>query len=57
MQIIAWALGHVSVTDIVLVIHALTLHHFMGGDFALEMRAGKKLVLRISRTKRPNEAR
>lgn len=46
VQVIAGVLGHVSASDIALIIHAWTLHHFVGGDVALEVRVGK-LVLRL----------
>jgi hypothetical protein len=57
LQAIAWVLGHVSVTDIVLIIHAWTLHHFLGGDFALEVRMKSKLMLKVSKTGRPKRTR
>ena len=53
MQQIAWVLGHLSATDIVLIIHAWTLHR---SDFALELRVGK-LVLKLSKAERPKRAR
>lgn len=57
MQAIAWVLGHVSVTDIVLIIHAWTLHHFVCGDFTLELRVKGKPVVKLSRTGRPKRTR
>lgn len=46
---IAWVLGHVSADDIVALIHALTLHRLLCGDFALELRVGKKLAVKMSK--------
>jgi len=57
LQAIAWVLGHVSVTDIILIIHAWTLHHFLGGDFTLELRVNGKLMLKVSKTGRPKRTR
>jgi hypothetical protein len=57
LQATAWVLGHVSVTDIILIIHAWTLHHFACGDFTLELRVKSKLVLKVSRTGQPKRTR
>lgn len=48
---------HVSVTDIILIIHAWTLHHFLGGDLTLELRVKSKVMLKASRTERPKRTR
>lgn len=53
MQEIAWAVGQFSAADIVLIIHAWTLHR---SDFALELRLGR-LVLKLSKAERPKRAR
>ena len=44
MQIIAWVLDHVSVTGIVAIVHAWTLHSFLCGDLTLELRVGRLIV-------------
>lgn len=54
MQEIVGVLGHVSATDIVLIIHAWTLHR---GDFTLELRVGKLVVLKMSKAERPDRTR
>lgn len=50
MQIFAWVLEHVSVIGIVAIIHAWTLHSFLCGNLTLEMRMGKRLVVKMSKT-------
>ena len=49
MQVIAWVLEHVSVGGIVAIIHAWTLHSFLCGKLAFELRVGKRLVMKMSR--------
>ena len=54
MQEIVGVLGHVSATDIVLIVHAWTLHR---SDFTLELRVGKLGVLKMSKAEPPERTR
>ena len=49
VQAIAWVLDHVSAIDIVLIIHAWTLHRLVRGNLTLDLRVGKKLVVKVSK--------
>ena len=50
MQFIAWVLELVSVEGIVAIIHALTLHSFLGSSLTLKMRVGKRVIVEMSKT-------
>jgi len=54
LQEIAWVLGQLSAEGIVEIIHALTLHHFVGGALLL---VGKWLDGRMPKAKRPKRTR
>jgi hypothetical protein len=56
LQEIARVLGHISAHDIALIIHALTLHRLCGA-FALEVRAGKWVVVKVSKAEQPKRTR
>jgi len=54
LQEIAWVLGQLSAEGIVKIIHALTLHHFVGCGLLL---MGKWLDGRTPKVKRPKRTR
>jgi hypothetical protein len=56
LQEIAGVLRQVSAHDIVVIVHALTLHRLCSG-FALELRVGKWLVAKVSKVELPKRAR
>ena len=57
MQVIAWVLEHVSVVGIVAIIPAWMLHSFLCGKLTLEVRVGKRLIVKMSKTDVLNRTR